>query len=203
MRLTLLVLPLALHACAKDVGEGKTKAKTGEATKASTEAKGKPLPIDTGKSKITALGAKVTGKHLLEFKQWTGHVTLDGDTPTGLAFKVTVTSLSTDSPRLEKHLRSPDFFDVGAHPDAVFEATKIAAKAAGGATHEVTGNLTIRGKSKQVTFPATVKVTAKAVEANAEFVIDRHDFGVSYPGKADDLIQKNVVLTIAVVAPRG
>lgn len=203
MRITLLALPLLLNACTSDVGEGKTKAKVGESTQATSEAKGKGLPIDTSRSSITALGAKITGKHVLEFEKWKGTVSLDGETPTGLGFSVTVGSLKTDSARLDKHLKSPDFFDVGAHPDATFEATAIAAKAAGAATHEITGNLTIRGKGKQVTFPATVKVSTASVEANAEFVIDRHDFGVSYPGKPDDLIQKNVVLTIKIVAPRA
>ncbi len=203
MRITLLALPLLFAACAKDVGEGKTKAKVGEATQANTKAVGKTLDIDTSKSKLSALGAKITGKHVLEFNNWKGTVTLDGDTPTGLDFAVTVGSLKTDSARLDKHLKSPDFFNIGAHPDATFKATAIKAKAAGAATHEITGNLTIRGKSKQVIFPATVKVSAKTVEANAEFVIDRHDFGVSYPGKPDDLIQRNVVLTIKVVAPRA
>ena len=79
----------------------------------------------------------------------------------------------------------------------------MTAKPAAGSTHSVTGNLTIRGKTKAVTFPAKIKVDAKGVEANAEFVINRKDFDVAYPGKPDDLIQDNVVLTIHAVAPRG
>jgi polyisoprenoid-binding protein YceI len=203
MRVMMLALPLMFTACTSDVGKGKTKAKVAEAKEAVTEAKGKRLDIDVSKSTISALGAKVTGKHLLAFKTWKGTVTVAGDNLTGLEFRLTVSSLSTDSGKLDKHLKSPDFFDVGQHPDATFETTSVTVKAAGKATHEVTGNLSIRGKSKQVTFPATVKVSGKSVAADAEFVINRQDFGVSYPGRADDLIQDNVLLTIKVVAARG
>ncbi len=57
------------------------------------------------------------------------------------------------------------------------------------------------GRSSHLT--ATVKVSTGSVSANAEFVINRQDFGVSYPGRADHLIQDNVLLTIKVVAPRS
>ena len=40
------------------------------------------------------------------------------------------------------------------------------------------------------------------IKAATEFSIDRQDFKVSYPGRADDLVQDNVVLTINLVAPK-
>ena len=49
---------------------------------------------------------------------------------------------------------------------------------------------------------AKIEVAADKVSANTEFVINRQDFGVVYPGKADDLVQDNVALKISFVAPR-
>ena len=72
-----------------------------------------------------------------------------------------------------------------------------------GMTHTVTGNFTIRGVTKSVTFPAKVAVTAGEVHASTEFGIDRKDFGIVYPGKADDLIKDNVLLQVDFVAPRA
>ncbi len=202
MRITLLALPVLLVACTKDVGEGKAKAKVGEAKPAAAAPAAGGLAVDPSRSKITALGAKITGKHLLEFGEWKGSVSLDGEAVSGVEFTVSVASVKSDSERLDKHLRSPDFFDVANHPEAKFVSTGVAPAPAAGSTHSVTGNLTMRGKTKEVTFPATLKVGPEEVTASAEFVINRKDFDVSYRGKPDDLIQDNVVLKIEAVAPR-
>jgi polyisoprenoid-binding protein YceI len=215
---SLFALSLLTVACTKDVGEGKTKATVGEAKpveKAAEPAKkeaakaepAKPaaataLPIDTARSKLTALGAKVTGKHLLEFSDWSGSVKMDGGNVAGLDFAVKVTAFTTDSERLANHLRSPDFFDVANHPEAKFVSTGITAAAGKDTTHNITGNLTLRGTTKSVTFPAKVTLTDKEARGTAEFVINRKDFKIVYPGKPDDLIQDNVVLTIDAVASR-
>ena len=70
-------------------------------------------------------------------------------------------------------------------------------------THTVTGDLVIHGMTKRVTFPATITVGADTVTAKTEFVVDRRDFGVIYAGKADDLVQDNVVLQVDLVAPKS
>ncbi len=89
-------------------------------------------------------------------------------------------------------------------PKATFTSSDIApAPDADAHTHTVTGTLDIRGKTKQLTFPATVTTSDTQVTANAEFAIDRQDFEVLYVGKADDLVQDSVVLTIELVASRS
>jgi len=54
-----------------------------------------------------------------------------------------------------------------------------------------------------VSFPATVTVAADSVTAQTEFVVNRKDFGIVYPGMPDDLIQDNVLMKISFVAKRG
>ena len=97
-------------------------------------------------------------------------------------------------PRLEKHLRSDDFFHTEAHPQARFVSTQISAVDGGG--YEVTGDFTLRGVTKTIRFPAQISMDNGAFTAEAKFDIRRTDWGVSYKGAADNLIREEVVLDI-------
>lgn len=198
---------LVAAGCVGDVGEGKVKADVQDVpTEAAPRAgaEGTELAIDASKSKLSALGAKITAKHPIVFHRWSGSVHVDGDTVNAVAFEVDVASLESDNKRLDAHLMKEDFLHTEVYPKATFASTAVVAGSdADGATHTVTGDLTIRGATKRVTFPAKITVGADAVAAEAEFTIDRQDFKVTYPGSKDDLVQDNVVMTIAFVAPRG
>ncbi len=157
---------------------------------------------------IGFVGSKVTGSHTGDFKKWTGSVALAGGKAEGgkLEFTVQTASVVADeasrndwTPKLEEHLKSADFFDVAKFPTASFTSTEIKAGGSGG-THTVKGNLTLRGVTKVVTFPATLAIKGKEISGKTEFSINRKDFGLVYAGKADDLIRDGVVLKIDVKA---
>lgn len=163
----------------------------------------KPLPL-TGTIGFT--GSKVTGSHDGNFKSWNGSVELkDGKAAGGkLEFTVQADSVECDvgkandwTPKLVEHLKSPDFFDVAKFPTATFKSTAIKAD---GAAYKITGNLTLHGVTKGVEFPATIKIEGKDIKGDAEFTINRKDFGIAYAGKADDLIRDGVVLKVHVAA---
>lgn len=212
-RIVLTSLLLASSAaCVGDLGKGRVEAEVNEpaATPAAAEAAPAPaatgtqLAIDPARSSLRALGAKITATHPIDFPVWSGTVTVDGDTLTGLSFEADMASLVADHPKLTAHLKDADFFDVATYPKATFVATKVEAAAGeGGSTHAITGDLTIRGVTKSVTFPATVTVGPAEVAARTEFVLNRQDFAVTYPGRPDDLVQDKVVLTVAWTAARG
>ena len=199
----LLTLPL-LTACVGDIGEGKVAAEVSDARGADVQRAapgGTKLTIDRSQSSVRALGAKITATHPIVFHEWSGIATVDGGNLTDLDFTVAVASLESDHPKLTKHLKHEHFLWADRHPEATFDAHEIVAGAdADGATHTVSGNLTIRGQTKQVRFPAKIEVGDGGVRAEAEFVLDRQDFGITYKGKADDLIQDDVVLTVDFVA---
>lgn len=214
----LILSVLALAACVADVGDGKTKAVVEDvpATVAPVAppavVDGLPVPavaapkvldVDTTKSSLGALGAKVSATHPITFHDFAGKVGLDGETVTSVSFAAKIATLTSDNERLTAHLVKPDFLDAVAFPHATFASTEVKAGSdKPGSTHTVTGDFTIRGVSKRITFPATITVDGAKVDAKSEFVINRQDFGVTYPGKPDDLVQDNVVMTIAFVAPR-
>ena len=71
-----------------------------------------------------------------------------------------------------------------------------------GKQYEVTGNLSLHGATKAITFPATIRMEKKKVRAKADFSINRKDFGIVYPGKPDDLIRDGVRIQFLVEAKR-
>lgn len=110
--------------------------------------------------------------------------------------------------KLSGHLQSEDFFDASNYPEATFEITAIEAFASGDSienkeefasdntpksadeqmvanpTHWVSGNLTMRGTTKNIKFPAAVSVSNGSVSAQAGFNIDRTEWGLMYGDEA-------------------
>ena len=91
-----------------------------------------------------------------------------------------------------KHLKSPDFFDVQKFPISTFAITKVAS--ANGENIKITGNLTIKGVTNAVTFPAKMEVKGGIVKANGKVIIDRTDWGIRYKsGKFYDILADETV----------
>lgn len=174
-------------------------------TSAAPETKGEALKIDPGNSKIEYTGSKVTGKHDGGFNQFSGMIDLVNSKPTdsGVQVEIDASSVFSDDEKLTDHLKSKDFFDVTKFPKAAFTSTKIEPDAQRGADgYTITGDLTLHGVTKSVSFPATIKVSDESVEVDSEFTINRKDFGIAYAGTADDLIRDGVVIRLNLNTPR-
>lgn len=141
------------------------------------------------------VGSKVTAAHPGGWEDFSGTITVPGDDIEAGSVQLTLqmATIYADRDRLTEHLRSDDFFDVPNHPTATFESTSIVAGSAPD-TFDVTGTLTIKETANTVTFPATITIVEGVVSAEAEFAINRQDWGISYPGMPDDLIRDNVVI---------
>jgi polyisoprenoid-binding protein YceI len=162
------------------------------------------LVISPENSKVEFVAAKVTRSHNGSFKQFAGAIDLVKNSveDSRVTIDIETASVVTDEDDLTKHLKTPDFFDVAKYPKATFTSTKIEPGSAAGATHNVTGNFELHGIKKSITFPATITVALDSVSVNAEFSINRQDFGLVYPGKADDLIRDGVVIKLTLKVPR-
>ena len=158
------------------------------------------LAINPSNSKIGFVGAKVTASHVGGFTDFSGKVDV-GDPIESSTIELTIqtASLFADKEKLTKHLKSPDFFDVGKFPTATFRSTEIKKDGAG---HTISGDLMLHGVTKRISFPATISATDSEVSANAEFSINRQDFGIAYPGMPDDLIRDLVVIKLSLNLPR-
>lgn len=99
--------------------------------------------------------------------------------------------------RLIGHLKSDDFFSVEQFPTADFEITnaeKLAAADNAGNNYNITGNLTIKGITRSITFPANIQISDNATNAKAEFTIDRSEWDVRYgSGKFFDNLGDNMI----------
>ena len=206
LSIAVLLCALLSYACA-DPAANKPKASVGEATseKSAPKQGGETLAISPANSNIDFEAAKVTRTHKGAFKQFTGTIDLLNSDPLQSVVSITVdtASVQTDEPDLTKHLQTPDFFDVAKYPKANFISTKIESKESpNGATYTITGNFDLHGIKKSITFPASIQVGPTAVAVNAAFSINRKDFGLVYPGKADDLIKDGVVIILNLNVPR-
>ena len=205
--LLMIVTAVMFVSACSDPAADKTKAVTGEATQVASPAaaaQGQKYLITPQNSKIEFTGSKVTGSESGSFGDFSGQIDFAG-TPeqSRVNIVIKVDSLTTNSPDLSKHLKTADFFDVAKFPEATFVSTAIKAGGENGASHTITGNLTLHGVTKAVTFPATISVTPGVASVDSTFSINRKDFGINYAGQADNLIRDNVVLKLTIRANKA
>ena len=201
--IVLFVVALVAFACA-DPASDKPKATVAEAQPQSSAQKpAETLVISPDNSKIEFVASKVTRSHQGSFKQFTGKIELvpNNIPQSRVSIDIDTASVEADDPQLTGHLKTPDFFDVAKNPKATFESTKIE-PGNSGSNYTITGNFDLHGVKKSITFPANIQVTADSAAVDAEFAINRKDFGIVYAGKADDLIRDAVVIKLNLRVPR-
>jgi polyisoprenoid-binding protein YceI len=146
-------------------------------------------------TKIEFLGTKSDGNHAGSFPKLSGTFDLGDDaTKSKITVKIDAESLESDDPKLTAHLKSPDFFETKKYPEAKFVSKSVKADKDG---YLVTGDLTLHGKTKEISFPAKIEKKDGAATLTSEFTINRSDWGISYgAGKIDEAVK----LTIKVKA---
>lgn len=150
----------------------------------------KTFTVDTQKSSLVWTGKKIGGEHTGNISLTSGSLQVAKNKLVGGAFEIDMNSITntdiTDAgynTKLVGHLKSDDFFGVEKHPKASFRITKatpISGAKAGANNYQITGNLTIKGKTETISFPAAVKFNGDAAEAVAKITVDRSKFDVRY-----------------------
>jgi polyisoprenoid-binding protein YceI len=109
--------------------------------------------------------------------------------------------------QLVGHLKNADFFDVAKYPEGKFTITTVEKLNDGVNTHRISGNLELKGVSKNITFDANVTNEGTSYKATtATFTIDRTQWGVNYGSKnifkdlKDSFINDDMEVTITIVA---
>lgn len=161
----------------------------------------KTLKVKPEASKVEWFAEKVTGKHngIVQLKN--GTIQVENNELAGGTFEVdmgTITCLDLEGEykgKLENHLKSADFFDVEKHPVATLKIKKVAdLPGVEGFNTEVTADLTIKGITHEIKFPARVAVDGDKLAAYGELTIDRAKYDVRYgsPSFFDDLGDKAI-----------
>jgi polyisoprenoid-binding protein YceI len=204
----LLLLSLVLG-CADKSNSGIQKAviHTAEITKESTrDEELDTLKLDLNRSKLIWKGTKMrgTGSHEGEVRISHGFLLKDKNGLVGGQFELDIQSISiTDIPKtdpipinnLTEHLMHEDFFDVDNYPTAEFDITKITTQSS--VNLIVSGNLTIRGITKNITFSAVKKGNS----ITTKFLLDRFEWNIAYEGSWADrtLVDRDIEFRIELV----
>lgn len=165
--------------------------------------------VDVSKSTITWEGKKFTGGHNGTVDLTSGTLIFNGKKLTDGGFIANMTTIKDADKNggLEKHLKADDFFGVEKFPAAQFVIKKVEGN---GANVNVTGDLTIKGVTNSVTFPAAITWNAdKTVSAVAEkIVIDRTKYGIQFRSKSifsnigDNFIYDDFTISVKLVAKK-
>jgi polyisoprenoid-binding protein YceI len=137
---------------------------------------------------VRHLVTQVRGK----FDDYQGTINLDPAKleNSSVDFSIKADSIDTDLADRDKHLRSPDFFDVEKFPAITFKSKGI--RKSGKDTYAVLGTLTMRGVSKDVTLPVTFLGTVKDPWGNekagfsTELTLNRKDYGINWNAALDN-----------------
>lgn len=164
--------------------------------------------VDTEKSTLTWEGKKFAGAHNGTIKLKSGTLNFNGKALTKGGFVIDMPTIkdADNSANLEKHLKADDFFGVEKFPTATFVIKKVVNSGSNKAN--VTGDLTVKGLTSSISFPATIAWNADgSLTATAEKVmVDRTKFGIKYKSKSsmpdigDKFIYDEFELNIKLVA---
>jgi polyisoprenoid-binding protein YceI len=124
------------------------------------------------------------------FRDFDGVIKYDPQNPaaSSVGFTIRAASIDTTNNDRDEHLRSKDFFEVAKYPTLTFASTRVAPRDA--ATLEVTGNLTMHGVTREITFPVQLLGTMRAPQGEkagfeAAFTVNRKEFGINWNNVLD------------------
>jgi polyisoprenoid-binding protein YceI len=164
--------------------------------------------IDTKQSSVEYKGSNLHGSHSGYVTISKGELLIEDGQLTGGSAEIDMKSIADENHQgksgVVEHLKSADFFDVEKFPTATVTITKVTPGNA--EDKQITANLTIKGITHEVLFPANVVVKDGLVQATAKFAIDRTKWNIRYgsgnfldPLK-DNVISNNIEFTITIVA---
>lgn len=152
-----------------------------------------------------AMVSKVRGS----FNEFEGAGYFDAEDPTQSSLELTIqaASIDTRSPDRDAHLRSNDFFDMDNYPEIRFVSTAV--KQVDEAEYRITGDLTIKGATRPVTFEVTYNGDSvdpfgnRRIGLEGKSTINRKDWGVNWNAALEAggvLVSENVTLEFEVAA---
>jgi polyisoprenoid-binding protein YceI len=162
--------------------------------KEAAEATGDSYAVDTTTSTVKFIGYGVGKNHPGTFKLASGHVHVANNQLTGGDFVIDIASMDIQQreemfqKKLKPHLLSGDFFDLEKFGTAKFEITDVQpykpnqndSSIVDGANLNISGNLTLKGVTKNITFPARVDMDDNKLTGEANFDIDRTQWQMNY-----------------------
>lgn len=181
---------------------------------------GQTFVVDTARSYVKFTGHGVGKNHPGRFKLNYGAVAIANDSISGGSFVINIKSMRMEEQgenietKLRPHLLSGDFFDAEKFGTATFEITNVIPyepkdgekSLIEGANFLVSGNFTLKGVTKNISFPARVDLDANTLKGKANFDIDRREWQMNYGNDktlGDKFISETVNIEFYLEARRG
>jgi cytochrome b561/polyisoprenoid-binding protein YceI len=136
------------------------------------------------------------------FARWRADIRFDPNNldASSVLVRIETASAATGVAAHDGTLPSAGWFDSSAHPTAEFRTTRIRAR--GDGQYEARGRLTIRGESRDVDLPFTLRLDGDQAVMSGSTTIDRRDFDIGEDAEGDDLISREVRIDVRVGARR-
>jgi polyisoprenoid-binding protein YceI len=149
--------------------------------------------------------SKVRGR----FADFSGTIRIDAAKPeaSSVEFTIKVASVDTNEPKRDAHLKSPDFFDAAKYPEIRFVSKKVAPVSE--SKYDVTGDLTMRGVTKEITLPVTFDGIARDPWGNERagfetgITLNRKEYGINWNKALDQggfMLGDDVTVSINIEA---
>jgi polyisoprenoid-binding protein YceI len=174
--------------------------------------------VETSQSNLEWNGKKVTGEHTGNIAISKGDILVNGNKIVGGNVVIDMNSITnkdlTDDSYKQKllgHLKSDDFFSTEKNPTGTFKITSVSpikGAQAGAANYTVKGDLTLKGITKPISFPATVSVKEGVASATGTATLDRTQWDIKYnsksffPNIADKAIYDDFTVKFNLVAKK-
>jgi polyisoprenoid-binding protein YceI len=145
------------------------------------------------------MGARVYGT----FSKFGGVLNFDTTHPGTAQARLTIDldSIEAGSDDANVELKKPAWFDTGSYPHAIFESTRF--KDLGNNRYQITGNLTLRGLTREVVVPVLLKSERAIGIFDGELVLKRRDFNIGAGEWADSFISDDIEIHLRIVAPEN
>lgn len=213
-----VTLLMGVVSCGDDAPKGDNATITDKQDATATT--GQTFTVDTTASRIRFTGHGVGKNHPGVFRLTSGNVAVANNTITGGEFTINVKSMEMEEKgdmfenKLRPHLLSGDFFDADKFGTARFELTGVQpftndgkdTSLVEGANYTISGNLTIRNTTKNISFPARVDLDDNTLKAKANFDIDRRQWQMNYGNDktlGDKFISETVNIELDLQAKKG
>jgi polyisoprenoid-binding protein YceI len=161
---------------------------------ASSAARAAEWTVVPGESALTFAGVQTGEKFTGRFGKFGANISFDPDRldDAKVAVTVDIASAATGDRQRDTAMPSKEWFDAGSFPQARFESRKVVRTAAG---YEATGDLTLRGVTREIHLPFTLEIDGRKARAKGHVDLKRDVFGV---GQGDWATGDWVALDVAV-----
>ena len=148
---------------------------------------------------VRALG----GSHRGLFDDWRGDIVFDPAAPerTRATVLVQAASLRMRSSALTRRARSSSLLDTARHPVVRFELGSL--RPLGGGRYTARAEVTIKGRTRPVTFPVDLRVTGDRAHLAGAFTLDRTEFGIGTTGAWNRILGREVTVRVSLQARRA